>query len=63
MFSLNTQEAATGIVEIEGIKANTMKALIEYLHTESVTNLDKIALEVFKAADMYCIDGLMVSQL
>jgi hypothetical protein len=61
MFTHDTQEATSGIIEIEDIDANTMEAFVEYLHTESVKNISEIAFELFKTADKYGIDGLKVN--
>jgi hypothetical protein len=61
MFTSGMKEQATGIVEIEDTDANTMKALIEYLHEESVDNLSEVAFELLKVADKYSIEGLKVS--
>jgi len=40
----------------------TIKALIEYLHLESVNNLSDVALELFKLADMYEINEFKVNK-
>jgi hypothetical protein len=63
MFTSGMKEQATGVVEITDVDAKTMKAFVEYLHTESVENLSEVALELFKCADKYMVDGLKVSYL
>jgi hypothetical protein len=61
MFTSGMKEQATGVVEIKDTDAETMKALVEYLHKESVDNLSEVAFELFKVADKYDIEGLKVS--
>jgi hypothetical protein len=55
------KEQSTGVVEIADFDAKTIKALVEYLYKRSVENLSEVALELFKAADKYSIEGLKVS--
>lgn len=62
MFEVDSKEKATGIVEMKNVDAKTMLALIEYLHTESIKNLENIAFELFMIADKYSVDGLKVSR-
>jgi hypothetical protein len=61
MFTSGMKEETTGIVEIADIDAKTIKALIEYLHKESVENFSEVAFELFKAAHKYDIEGLKAS--
>jgi hypothetical protein len=61
MFTSGMKEQATGVVEITDFDVKTIKALIEYLHKQSVDDLSEIAVELFKAADKYNIEGLKVS--
>jgi hypothetical protein len=49
------------VVKINDVDVKTMKALIEYLHKQSVDNFSEIAFELFKAADKYGIEELKVS--
>jgi hypothetical protein len=59
-FASDMKEKTTFVVERD-FDAKTIKALVEYLHKESVGNLSDIAFELFKAADRYSIHGLKVS--
>jgi hypothetical protein len=61
MFKSGMKEQATGVVEMKDIDVKTMKAFVEYLHKQSVENLNEVALELFKIADKYSIEGLKVS--
>jgi hypothetical protein len=61
MFHSGMKEETTGIIKIDDMNSKTTEALLEYLHTESVSNLDEVALELFKAADKYKITRLMVT--
>lgn len=65
MFENDLNEKSSGVVEIEDTDSKTMIALIEYMHTETVHNLDEneVALDLFKAADKYLIQELKVCQL
>lgn len=55
------EEEAINEIKIYDFDAKTIKALIEYLHKQSVDNLNEVAFELFKAADKYDIEGLKVS--
>jgi hypothetical protein len=55
------KEQATGVVEMKDIDVKTMTAFVEYLYKQSVDNLNEVALELFKTADKYSIEGLKVS--
>jgi hypothetical protein len=63
MFTSGMKEQATSVIEITDFDVKTMKAFIEYLHTDFVENLSEVAFELFKAADKYMVDGLKVSEL
>jgi hypothetical protein len=63
MFTSGMKEQTTGVVEIADLDVKTMQAFVEYLHTEFVENLSEVALELFKLADKYMVDGLKVSEL
>jgi hypothetical protein len=52
----------TGVIKMNDFNVKTIKALIEYLHLESVNNLSDVALELFKLADMYEINEFKVNK-
>lgn len=62
MFSTpNCKETQTGIIEIKDFKAPIIEALIQFMHIEEVDNLEPNAIDLFKVADKYNVEGLKVS--
>lgn len=62
MLKSDMKEKNTGLIEIDNFDVKTIEAFVEYLHLESVTNLNNVALELFKLADMYNVSGLKVGK-
>jgi hypothetical protein len=60
MLESNMKEKSTGVIEFYDVDVKTIEAFIEYLHLESVQNLNDVALELFYFADEYNISGLKV---
>ncbi|KAI1695701.1 BTB/POZ domain-containing protein [Ditylenchus destructor] len=57
MFSLPTEEAVSGVVEIEDCSPDAISAMLEYMYTGVVKNevMDKLALELLALADKYAV--------
>lgn len=51
-------EAKEGNVEINDVGPEILEALMEFIYTDSVTNLNDIADEVLIAAEKYSLDRL-----
>ncbi|KAI1701515.1 BTB/POZ domain-containing protein [Ditylenchus destructor] len=57
MFSLPTEEAKSGIVEIEDFSPEAISAMLEYMYTGVVENevMEKLALALLALADKYAV--------
>merc|ERR1719242_1315493 len=58
MFASNMKEANTNDVYLENIEFTTMKALVQFMYTDSIDE-DKITLELLAAADRFEVMRLM----
>lgn len=57
------EETENDEIVIKDASANVIEALIKYMHLRSVEKLEKIAVDLFKAADKYQVEGLKVGFL
>jgi hypothetical protein len=62
MLKSEMKEGSTGVIEMNDFDVKTIEAFVEYLHLESVSNLNDFAFELFYFADEYNISGLKVSK-
>lgn len=58
MFEHQMQENIGNSVSISDIKPEVFKELLHYIYTDQLTGLDKVAYELYAAADKYAISSL-----
>ncbi|KAJ8675227.1 hypothetical protein QAD02_011013 [Eretmocerus hayati] len=58
MFTHNIKENGEAVVDIDDISYDVMKQLLGYVYARKVDNLEKMATDLFVAADKYLITGL-----
>jgi len=58
LLSSNSNESRHSVIRIDNFSSKTIEALINWMYTREIENLDEIAEDLFKVADKYAFNAL-----